>query len=79
LTNRLNTRQIILRQLVIISSGIQGDATSVDVIPPAQTLQMAVIVIATVPMLLVSFCSKTFCKRFSYGISQGIIYLDYND
>lgn len=43
--------QVLLRQIVIVSSGMQAEGSSVDIVPPAQTIKMAVIVIATVPML----------------------------
>ena len=64
--------QVVLRQLVIVSSGMQGDISSVDVVPPAQTLQMAVIVIATIPMLLVyPFVQKHFVKGSLMGSVKG--------
>ena len=56
--------QILLRQIVIVSSGMQAESSAVDIIPPAQTIKMAVIVIATVPMLVcLSVCSKVLCER----------------
>ena len=65
--------QFVLRQLVIVSSGIGGDSGAVEgVIPPAQTLQMAVIVIATVPMLLVyPFVQRYFVKGSLMGSVKG--------
>jgi putative aldouronate transport system permease protein len=60
--------QVLLRQIVIVSSGMQADATSVDVVPPAQTIKMAVIAVATVPMLIVyPFLQKYFVKGAFVG------------
>lgn len=64
--------QILLRQIVIVSSGMQADSSSVDVIPPAQTIKMAVIVIATVPMLIAyPFVQKYFVKGALVGSVKG--------
>lgn len=64
--------QILLRQIVIVSSGMQAESTSVDVIPPAQTIKMAVIVIATVPMLIAyPFVQKHFTKGALLGAVKG--------
>lgn len=64
--------QVLLRQIVIVSSGMQGEGTSVDVIPPAQTIKMAVIVIATVPMLIAyPFVQKHFTKGALLGAVKG--------
>lgn len=64
--------QVLLRQIVIVSSGIQADSSSVDVIPPAQTVKMAVIVIATVPMLIAyPFVQKHFTKGALLGAVKG--------
>ncbi|MFB5267429.1 carbohydrate ABC transporter permease [Paenibacillus enshidis] len=64
--------QILLRQIVIVSSGMQAENTSVDVIPPAQTIKMAVIVIATVPMLIAyPFVQKHFTKGALLGAVKG--------
>lgn len=60
--------QILLRQIVIVSSGMQADASSVDVVPPAQTIKMAVIAVATLPMLIVyPFLQKYFVKGAFVG------------
>lgn len=60
--------QVLLRQIVIVSSGMQADATSVDVVPPSQTIKMAVITVATVPMLIVyPFLQKYFVKGAFVG------------
>lgn len=64
--------QILLRQIVIVSSGMQGEGMAVDVIPPAQSVKMAVIVMATVPMLLVyPFVQKYFVKGALVGSVKG--------
>jgi len=60
--------QILLRQIVIVSSGMQADTTAVDIVPPAQTVKMAVIAVATVPMLIVyPFLQKYFVKGAFVG------------
>lgn len=64
--------QVLLRQIVIVASGIEGDTNAVDVIPPSQTIQMAVIVVSTVPMLLVyPFVQKYFVKGALIGSIKG--------
>ncbi|KQU63496.1 carbohydrate ABC transporter permease [Rossellomorea marisflavi] len=64
--------QVLLRQIVIVSSGMQAEGSSVDVVPPAQTIKMAVIVIATVPMLVAyPFVQKYFVKGALVGSVKG--------
>ncbi|WP_405114213.1 carbohydrate ABC transporter permease [Paenibacillus sp. FSL K6-1217] len=64
--------QVLLRQIVIVSSGMQAEGTSVDIVPPAQTIKMAVIVIATVPMLAAyPFVQKHFTKGALLGAVKG--------
>lgn len=64
--------QVLLRQIVIVSSGMQADNTSVDIVPPAQTIKMAVIVVATIPMLIVyPFIQKYFVKGAYIGSVKG--------
>ncbi|WP_042201226.1 carbohydrate ABC transporter permease [Paenibacillus camerounensis] len=64
--------QVLLRQIVIVSSGMQAEGTSVDIIPPAQTIKMAVIVVATVPMLIAyPFVQKHFTKGALMGAVKG--------
>lgn len=64
--------QVLLRQIVIVASGMQADSSAVDVVPPAQTVKMAVIVIATVPMLIVyPFVQKYFVKGAMVGSVKG--------
>lgn len=60
--------QILLRQIVIVSSGMQADTTTVDIVPPAQTVKMAVIAVATLPMLIIyPFLQKYFVKGALVG------------
>lgn len=64
--------QVLLRQIVIVASGMQGDNASVDILPPAQTIKMAVIVVATVPMLAAyPFVQKHFTKGALLGSVKG--------
>lgn len=64
--------QILLRQIVIVSSGLQADGMAVDIVPPAQSVKMAVIVVATVPMLIVyPFVQKYFVKGALVGSVKG--------
>ncbi|MDQ0232009.1 carbohydrate ABC transporter permease [Metabacillus malikii] len=60
--------QVLLRQIVIVSSGMQADTTAVDIQPPAQTIKMAVITVATLPMLILyPFLQKYFVKGAFVG------------
>lgn len=64
--------QVLLRQIVIVSSGLQVDGSMFDVVPPAQSVKMAVIVIATLPMLIVyPFIQKYFVKGALVGSVKG--------
>lgn len=64
--------QVLLRQIVLVSSGMNADATVVDVVPPAQSVKMAVIVIATLPMLIAyPFVQKYFVKGAMVGSVKG--------
>lgn len=64
--------QVLLRQIIIMSSGVEADASSVDIIPPSESIKMAVIVIATVPMLMVyPFIQKYFVKGALIGSVKG--------
>ncbi len=62
--------QVLLRQIVIVSSGMQAEGSSVDIVPPAQTIKMAVIVVTTVPMLI---CYPFVQKHFNKGALMGAI------
>lgn len=64
--------QVLLRQVVIVSSGMNADATVVDVVPPAQSVKMAVIAVATLPMLAVyPFVQRYFVKGAMIGSVKG--------
>lgn len=67
--------QVILRQIVILASGLSADTTGLSddfVRPPEQTIKMAVIVVATIPVLLVyPFLQKHFVKGALLGAIKG--------
>ncbi|WP_129662832.1 carbohydrate ABC transporter permease [Phytoactinopolyspora endophytica] len=64
--------QVLLRQIVIVSSGLNADANVVDIVPPAQSVRMAVIVVATLPMLLLyPFIQRYFVKGALLGSVKG--------
>ncbi|MDQ0061443.1 carbohydrate ABC transporter permease [Paenibacillus harenae] len=67
--------QVILRQIVVLASGLAGDTSDFGndyVAPPAQTIKMAVIVVATVPILIVyPFLQKHFAKGALIGSIKG--------
>jgi putative aldouronate transport system permease protein len=64
--------QVLLRQIVIVASGVNADASAVDVVPPAQSVKMAVITVATLPMLVVyPFIQKYFVKGAMVGSVKG--------
>jgi len=66
--------QVLLRQIILMSSGNIGDSSVMDEgsAPPAQTVKMAVIVVATVPILLVyPFLQKHFTKGVMLGSVKG--------
>lgn len=64
--------QVLLRQIVIVASGVNADASAVDVVPPAQSVKMAVIFVATLPMLLVyPFIQRYFVKGALVGSVKG--------
>jgi putative aldouronate transport system permease protein len=67
--------QIILRQIVILASGLSGDTSGFSdsyVAPPDQTIKMAVIVVATIPVLMVyPFLQKHFAKGALLGSVKG--------
>ncbi|MFC5450956.1 carbohydrate ABC transporter permease [Paenibacillus aestuarii] len=65
--------QVLLRQIVVLSSGMDysSDLDSVTP-PPAQSIKMAVIVVATLPILLVyPFLQKHFAKGAMLGSIKG--------
>jgi ABC-type sugar transport system, permease component len=67
--------QVILRQIVILAGALTADTTgwaTEDVLPPAQSIKMAVIVVATVPILIVyPFLQKHFAKGALLGSIKG--------
>ncbi|MDR0897074.1 MAG: carbohydrate ABC transporter permease [Oscillospiraceae bacterium] len=67
--------QVVLRQLIILSSGQAGDMTQMDpefVKPPDQSVKMAVIVVSTIPIMLVyPFLQKYFAKGVMVGALKG--------
>lgn len=67
--------QVILRQIVILASGLAGDTSDFAgdyIAPPEQGIKMAVIVIATLPILIVyPFLQKYFAKGAMLGSIKG--------
>lgn len=67
--------QVVLRQIVILASALTADTSGwagEDVLPPAQSVKMAVIVVATLPILLVyPFLQKHFAKGALLGSLKG--------
>ncbi|WP_240762108.1 carbohydrate ABC transporter permease [Paenibacillus thalictri] len=66
--------QVLLRQVVLVTTGGLGDSSnwSSEFVPPPQTVRMAVIVVATVPILLVyPFIQKHFAKGALLGSVKG--------
>ncbi|MDF2921372.1 MAG: transporter permease [Paenibacillaceae bacterium] len=65
--------QIVLRQVILLSQGQIGDSAQNDVVDfLPQTVQMATIVVATVPILLVyPFLQKHFAKGAMLGSVKG--------
>ncbi|WP_232820362.1 carbohydrate ABC transporter permease [Brachybacterium sp. YJGR34] len=64
--------QVLLRQVVIVSSGMNADTSVVDVVPPAQSVKMAVIAVATLPMLAIyPFVQRFFVKGAMIGSVKG--------
>ncbi len=64
--------QVLLRQVVIVASGVNADASAVDIVPPAQSVKMAVIFVATLPMLIVyPFIQRYFVKGAMVGSVKG--------
>lgn len=61
--------QVLLRQIVVLATGINYDSAEfTDVPPPSQSVKMAVIVVATIPVLLVyPFLQKHFAKGALLG------------
>jgi len=63
--------QVWLRQIVVLASGLDGSTTE-DVPPPDQAVKMAVIIVATIPIMLVyPFLQKHFAKGALLGSIKG--------
>ncbi|WP_407945786.1 carbohydrate ABC transporter permease [Paenibacillus puerhi] len=66
--------QVLMRQIVILSQGGAGDSSEIDpnVVIPQQAVKMAVIVVATLPILCVyPFLQKHFAKGVMLGSVKG--------
>ncbi len=65
--------QVLLRQIVVLATGMNYDnADFTEVAPPDQAVKMAVIVVATVPVLMVyPFLQKYFAKGALVGSIKG--------
>ncbi|MBD2847796.1 carbohydrate ABC transporter permease [Paenibacillus sp. IB182496] len=66
--------QVLLRQIVILSQSAVGDSSSIsdETVLPPQSIKMAVIVFATVPIMLVyPFLQKHFAKGVLLGSVKG--------
>lgn len=67
--------QVILRQIILLSQGTLGDTSQLDptfVQPPEEGMKMAVIVVATIPILMVyPFLQKHFTKGVMIGAIKG--------
>jgi putative aldouronate transport system permease protein len=67
--------QVLLRQVVLVTTTGLGDVGGMDdeyIVPPAQTVKMATIVLATVPILIVyPFLQKHFTKGALLGSVKG--------
>jgi len=65
--------QVLLRQIVVLASGMDHSATlDAAAPPPDQTIKMAVIVVATLPILCVyPFLQKHFAKGAMLGSMKG--------
>jgi putative aldouronate transport system permease protein len=65
--------QVLLRQIVVLASGFESDASlDSSVPPPDQAVKMAVIVVSTLPILIVyPFLQKHFAKGALVGSIKG--------
>ena len=67
--------QVLLRELIILSSGTAGDMNNLDpefIQPPEQSVKMAVIVVSTVPIMMIyPFLQKYFVKGVMVGALKG--------
>lgn len=69
------TIQVILRQIVVVgdvTATLAGDNSFIENVPPPETIQMAAILLATVPILVVyPFLQKHFAKGVMLGAVKG--------
>lgn len=69
------TIQVILRQIVVVgdvTAALAGDNSFIENAPPPETIQMAAILLATVPILIVyPFLQKHFAKGVMLGAVKG--------
>ncbi|MFB9274251.1 carbohydrate ABC transporter permease [Cohnella cellulosilytica] len=64
--------QVWLRQIVLMSTGGFTDTSAEGVVPPSQTIKMAVIVVSTLPIMLIyPFLQKHFAKGALIGSVKG--------
>jgi putative aldouronate transport system permease protein len=64
--------QVLLRQIVILSSGAFDQSNSGEAIPPSETIKNAIIIVSTVPILLIyPFLQKHFAKGLLLGSVKG--------
>ncbi|MFC0473307.1 carbohydrate ABC transporter permease [Halalkalibacter kiskunsagensis] len=65
--------QVLLRQIVVLASGLNYDGSEFTSVPPPElTVKMAVIVVATIPVLIVyPFLQKYFAKGALIGSMKG--------
>lgn len=64
--------QVILRSYVVQGNSLAADQLGVDRVPPPQSLQMAIVMVALVPILLVyPFLQKHFTKGVITGAVKG--------
>ncbi|MCR8635825.1 carbohydrate ABC transporter permease [Paenibacillus radicis (ex Xue et al. 2023)] len=64
--------QVLLRQIVILSSGAFDQSSSEEAIPPSETIKNAIIIVSTVPILMIyPFLQKHFAKGLLLGSVKG--------
>lgn len=64
--------QVMLRQVVMMAQGMPTDEDSVTLKPPVESVKMAIIVVATLPILVVyPFFQKHFAKGVMVGAIKG--------
>lgn len=65
--------QVLLRQVIILTQGSIGDSTEIESVPAyAKSIKMAVIVVATLPIMVVyPFLQKHFAKGVLIGSVKG--------